>query len=74
MPGAGRHADGWVVLMGLAILFGLLGLVATVIGALSMFMAFMPKFGGGDERWAFPFGLAVFAAGLGLIFWAGSLA
>lgn len=57
-----------------AILVGLLGLVATCFGALSMFMAFMPKFGGGDERWAFPFGLAVFAAGLGLIFWAGSLA
>ncbi len=57
-----------------AILLGILGVLATGIGALSMLMAFMPKFGGGNDAWAFPFGLAFFGAGLALMFWAGTLA
>lgn len=56
-----------------AILLGLIGIGATVIGALSMLVAFMPKFGGGNDAWAFPFGLVAFGVGLSLIFWAGTL-
>lgn len=57
-----------------AILTGILGLGAAALGAFSMLMAFMPKFGGGDDAWAFPFGLVIFGIGLALIFWAGTLA
>ncbi len=59
--------------MALVILIGILGVVVTGIGALSMLMAFMPKWGGGNDAWAFPFGLATFTLGLVLIFSAGAM-
>ena len=58
----------------LAALVGLLGVLITAVGAFAMLMAFMPKFGGGDEAWAFPFGLAFFGCGIAVIFYAGTLA
>ena len=58
----------------LAIIVGAVGVGFAAFGALSMLMAFMPKFGGGDEAWAFPFGLALFGVGVAVIFWAGTLA
>ena len=56
-----------------AIFLGISGVIVAGICALSMLMAFMPKWGGGDDAWAFPFGLAIFAIGLVLIFSAGTL-
>jgi len=57
----------------LAILVGLLGVLITAVGVIAMLTAFMPKFGGGDEAWAFPFGLAFFGCGIAVIFYAGTL-
>ena len=56
-----------------AIMLGIFGALVAIVGALAILMAFMPNFGGSDERWAFPFGLALFGIGLVAIFYAGSI-
>ena len=56
-----------------AILVGVVGLASVALGSFTMLMAFMPKWGGGNDAWAFPFGLATFTLGLVLIFSAGAM-
>lgn len=59
--------------MVLAFVCGMAGLVTLVLGGVFILAAFMPKYGGGDDRWALPVGLVFSAVGIALLFAAGTL-
>lgn len=56
-----------------AVLLGLVGIFAVAVGLLSMLAAVMPTFGGSNDAGSLPIGAVIFAAGIALIFCAGTL-